>query len=107
MPGRYSAVKVRKKLYVTVHDSLERIERRSHWDPDPYDELAINVSQPFELNQRRHVEQIRIARDVGYVSLDGRRGGLGHALDRAVVSPPRRMPPPYPLANEQMVSNAS
>ena len=71
--------------HAVVHSPLERIERRSHGDPSPYDELAINVSQPFELNQRRHVEQVRIARDVGYVPLDGKRGGLGHSLDRAVV----------------------
>lgn len=54
--------------------------------PDPYDELAISVSQPFELDQRRHVEQVRVARDVGYVPRDGERRCLGHTLHSAVAT---------------------
>ena len=72
--------------HAVVHDPLEHVEGRPHRHPDPYDEPALRVAQPFELDQRRHVEQVRVARDVGYVPLDGEYRGLGHTLNSAVVS---------------------
>ena len=72
--------------HAVVHGTLERVEGRSHGDPDPYDEPALRIAQPFELDQRRHVEQVRVARDVGYVPLDVERRCLGNALHGAVVA---------------------
>lgn len=72
--------------HTVVHGPLERVERRPHGNPDPYDEPALSIVQPFELDQRRYVEQVRVARDVGYVPLDVERRCLGDALHGTVVT---------------------
>lgn len=93
--------------HAVVHDPLERIERRSHGDPDPYDEPVFRIVQPFELDQWRYVEQARVTRDVGYVPLDVERRRLGDALHGAIVADAEEYAAPCRLANEQMVSNVS
>ena len=72
--------------HAVVHGPLERVEGRSHGNPDPYDEPAFRIVQPFELDQRRYVEQVRVARDVGNVPLDVERRCLGDALHGAIVA---------------------